>query len=123
MAALGGHFSNLEIDSEDICALLLQTEECQALTIHLNYLDRIYRREIMIVCDDVTIKSDLASGIIRVCDAEEKFVMHRDETFRSEHRVAMNEGSDLCTVNEALQTDLLIRAAGKAAQKKIWVSR
>ena len=48
LTALGGHYSSLAGDSEDVFCLLLKMENCPAVTLQLNYLDRTGRREILI---------------------------------------------------------------------------
>lgn len=38
--AHGGHFSNLDIDSDDVFSIIGETEKCSQAVIHVNYLDR-----------------------------------------------------------------------------------
>lgn len=55
LAALGGKFSSLEIDSEDTAVILASFTRCKAVTIHLNYTHRPFRRDLCIEADDAAI--------------------------------------------------------------------
>ncbi len=48
VAAIGGHFSELEIDSDDVFGLMFETLNCPLCMLQLNYLDRSTRREIVV---------------------------------------------------------------------------
>jgi predicted dehydrogenase len=45
VAAIGGKFSELMIDSDDVFSLLIETEHCPVVSVQLNYLDFIARRD------------------------------------------------------------------------------
>lgn len=59
VAAIGGKFSDLQIDSDDVFVLLLEMENCPVVSVQMNYLDRKARREIIVNMKDHSIKADL----------------------------------------------------------------
>lgn len=72
VTALGGHFSPLEITSDDVFAIMLTTRRCPVVTVQLNYLDRQTRREIIINTAERTFGVDFVTGRLSVnADVEE----------------------------------------------------
>ncbi len=62
VAAIGGHLSDLEINSDDVVMFIANSEKCPAISVSLNYLDRVPRREIIVNCSDATYSADLIKG-------------------------------------------------------------
>lgn len=125
VAALGGKYSLLEIDSDDQFSLIMQLSDCPHVTIKLNYLDRITQRHIIVHTDEHTYRVDLIASTIQVdLDGLEEFVIDRDETYRLQHLAVLadtNSKDELCTFSEGLQTVRLIEAAEVAVSEKRWV--
>ena len=46
--ATGGKVSKLAISSDDMLCLLMETENCPAVSLQVNYLDLVPRREIIV---------------------------------------------------------------------------
>jgi predicted dehydrogenase len=124
LTASGGHVSTLEIDSDDAYTLLMETQKCPLLSIHLNYLDRVPRREIQVNTDQHTIRVDLIDNTLAIDGAQEAVAIARDDTYRMEHQamLAGNTGG-LCTVEEAMETLVTIEAAERAAASHTWITR
>lgn len=124
LAALGGHVSPLEIDSDDQFGLLYQTTECPMLTLQLNYLDRPGQRSLTIHTAAHTYVADLRQAIIWV-DGQEAYrcSVARDDTYLTMHRAWLADGQDLCTLDEGMETLGLISAAEKAATQSCWIQR
>jgi predicted dehydrogenase len=124
LCALGGHFSSLEITSDDIFALMLVTPACPIVTLQLNYLDRAARRSALINTSNHTIEADLIKGTITIDGDSESFATERDDTYRAMHRAILsgNTGT-LCSLSEGLDTLRLIEAAELAAKNGVWVKR
>lgn len=124
VTALGGHFSSLEITSDDVFTLLLSTPACPMVSVQLNYLDRPGRRLIMVNTDQHSIEADLIGGILRVDGQPEQLEVERDGTYRAMHRAALSgDRATLCSLSEGLSTMKLIEAAEHAALHGEWVSR
>lgn len=122
VAAIGGHFSELEIDSDDTYLLLLETKQCPAVVCQLNYLDRNVRRDCTIQYEGGSLHLDfigqrlIHNGVVR------QFSIERNEIFTAMHKAAWaGEFFPLCTYNEALDVLALIDAAQEAAETGTWV--
>jgi predicted dehydrogenase len=124
VTALGGHVSSLEIDSDDLFVLLMQTERCPAVSVQVSYLDRVARRRLTINTQRHAIEADLVAGLLSIDGKAEPFVVERDRTYREMHRAALSgDLTALCTVEEGLTTLQLIEAAERANRQKEWIRR
>lgn len=124
VTALGGRFGDLEIDSDDTWAILFEMERCPAVSLHLNYLDRTARREIVVVGAANTYKVDLAKGSLEVNGNSEVFPYERDMTYREQHKAVIGGRRDqLCGLNEGLAVIELIDAIESAAERREWITR
>ncbi len=122
LAALGGRFSPLEIDSDDQWALLLSLERCPLATLHLNYLDRAGRRQLVVNTENHTYSADLLAGSLTCDDRTEFFATERDATYIAQHRAALaGDSTTLCRSEEGLAVVEMITAAERAVQKGCWV--
>jgi predicted dehydrogenase len=124
VSALGGHFSSLEITSDDIFALMLVTPSCPIVTLQLNYLDRMMRRSVLINTSNHTIEADLIKGTITIDRDSETFTIGRDDTYRAMHEAILSGSTNtLCSLDEGIETLRLIEAAERAAKHREWVGR
>ncbi|MCK9276308.1 MAG: Gfo/Idh/MocA family oxidoreductase [Syntrophales bacterium] len=124
LTAMGGHFSTLDIETEDACSLLMETLHCPLVSIHMNYLDRIPRREIIMNSDRHTVKADLINNTFSINNSPEVFAVNRDDTYCRQHQCILEGRSkELCTAEEALETVYTIKAAEKAIYMNCWVER
>jgi predicted dehydrogenase len=124
VSALGGHLSPLEINSDDVFALMLVTPACPVVTLQMNYLDRLTRRFIVINTEGHTIEADLIKGVITVDRESESLTTERDHTYRAMHEAVLSGNTDtLCSLDEGLETLRLIESAEFAASNGIWVNR
>jgi predicted dehydrogenase len=123
VTALGGHFSELEITSDDVFACLFEAPDCPAVSVQLNYLDRVGRRTIMVNTAARTYEVDLVRGILVVDRESQSFTVERDDTYREMH-VALLAGDtrNACTYHEGLRTLQLIDASRSAAKSVQWVA-
>jgi predicted dehydrogenase len=124
LTALGGTLSNLDIDSGDAYTVLMETNQCPLVSIHMNYLDRTPRREILVNSQKHTIRVDLVKNIIAIDGVEEFINVSIDDSYRSQHQ-AMLTGNieELCSLEEALDTLFTIEAIEKAAMFNKWIKR
>ena len=122
--AHGGRYSSLEIDSDDIYALLLSTERCPTVSVQLNYLDRVGRREILVNTDSCSIRVDLTKGVFER-DGRAEFVdLPRDYTYREQHKaILFAAAKGVCTYTEGLEVLALIDAAERSSKEKRWITR
>lgn len=124
ITASGGHFSDLNIDSDDVYGLLWESERCPLICAQLSYLDRNPTRKFIVNTNALTIEADLNLGIIKIGDLSLSFPSNRDYTYRKMHEsVIHGEYQSLCTSEEACEIMAMIEAAEVSNQKKIWVSK
>jgi predicted dehydrogenase len=123
VAALGGRFGTLEIDSDDTQALLLSFERCPVATAQLNYLDRHGARDIVVNTPTRTIRADLGRGSLRTGETERQFTVPRDATYLAQHRCALGDNRDmLCSAEEGAAITALIAAIEDAEASGNWVT-
>lgn len=123
VAALSERSGALDIDSEDVAALLLTFERCPVATLQLNYLDRAGAREIVINTAHRTLRADLLRGSLSIDDEVRLFPAARDDTYLAQHRSALgNRREALCTAEEGAAIVALIAAAEQAAASGAWVA-
>ena len=124
VTASGGHFSHLEIDSDDIYGLMIETQNCPLVLLQMNYLDRLGRREVVINTDQHTFKVDLVNGKFFQDKTEESFPIERDDTYRAEHEAILKKDfQSLCTFEEGMDIVRFVEAAERGSENKIWVER
>ncbi len=123
VVALGGHFSDLEIDSEDIFNITMTTELCPLVNIQMNYLDRRPRREIIINTDKATINVDLINGTLEIDNEKVESKIERDYTYKMQHLAILNNEFDIiCAFDEGLNVLKLIESVEESALKRKWIT-
>jgi predicted dehydrogenase len=122
VVALGGKYSDLEITSDDIYSLMIETPSCPIVNVQLNYLDKIGQRSIIINTNGKTIKADLVNATLTINDTVQNFAVQRDDTYRAMHQAVLQKDfSSLCSLNEGLNVMRLIMAAEQSVNQKKWV--
>lgn len=124
VVAVGGHFSELAGDSEDAVGLFITMRNCPLTMVHLNYLDRVLRREVIINTHNHTYVLDLAKGSLQVDGQKYSYMIERDDTYRAEHLAVMNgEQASLCTYSQGMDVVELIHSAEESMTNQGWVKR
>lgn len=122
LTALGGKHSQLEIDSDDIYAVLAKFNRCSVVMLQMNYLERVPRREIIVNTQTQTIKADLIQNFIEVNGCKEVFTVERDYTYLEQHRALLfNCRKHLCTLAEGMSVVKTIEAIETASNFGGWV--
>lgn len=124
VAALGGQYSELEIDSDDVYSVMMRCEKCPVVTLQLNYLNRMPRREILIQTRKHTVGLDLITGISIV---DGKIKSHATDSlvkaYAAQHQAVMaGDFSNFCQYEQGLAVMRLIEAIERANLSKSWVS-
>ena len=122
LVAMGGKFSDLEIETEDTCSVMMENDCCIATTVSLNYLDQIKQRSITINGDSGTISVDFISGIGKLNNTEKTFTTSPDATYLAQHRAVMNsDATDTCSLSDGLKVVQMIDAMESSIAHKKWV--
>jgi len=122
LSALGGHYSSLSGDSDDVFCLLLKMERCPAVSLQMNYLDRYGRREVLINTDKHTYRLDFVKKEYeRDQEPVSSFSIERDETYRAQHTdMLKNHGQLCCSLPEGHDVLRMIDAAEESAETETW---
>lgn len=84
IVAVGGRFSELDIESDDVYMVIARTEKCPAVAITLNYLNHTAQRTIRINAKGLTANLDLIAGRLEINGAAYIHEIERDYTYRSQ---------------------------------------
>ncbi|MFQ5957892.1 MAG: Gfo/Idh/MocA family protein [Alphaproteobacteria bacterium] len=126
LAAAGGRLGPLEIETEDVFALLVESDACPVLTVSLNYLERREERRIVVNTRKTTLCADLIAGTLHD-GADAVFTIESfdiEDTYRKEHETILaGKPAGCCTLAEGERVRAMIAAAEKAARTGAWVSR
>lgn len=125
LTAAGGHLSDLQIDSDDVFSLLLQTPHFPIATITLDYVDTTPRRLITALTNEGTLRADLINGTLEFRgDILLRVQPGRDDTYIAQHRAILDGTHDmLCSFDEGEEVMRAIDAAEQAATHQQWVRR
>ena len=123
LVAHGGHFSELEIETEDTVSLLWQATRCPKVNVEINYLDRAPRRSILVHTRRHTWEADVLGGrLLRDGAAVESWQPERNVTYRNQDRAWLqNEGGVLCAFDEGLAVLHMIEAAEASLRQATWI--
>lgn len=123
VAALGGHFSSLEIETDDTFTLIGESALCRSVTVSVNYLDRMARRTIIIHTNQESYYADLITGsLLKNSEVLLENIKTVDTYIEQARRLINNELADFCTFEEGLHTMKLIEAAEKSTAEKRFIS-
>lgn len=124
VAALVGHVSDLETAADDCGSLLIETERCAHVTVHVDVIDRAPRRSLVVHAEGATVEADLVAGVARIDGvAREVESANSDAMLARQLRAVVEDDARwLCSVTEAGATMRLIAASEQAAAGHRWVS-
>jgi len=128
LTAMGGHLSALEIDTPDSYSVLLETERCPMVTVNVNYLDRIFHRNLIVNTETCTMAVDFMQSTLTFNYGEsvevKKYELDIDFVYREQHRSILNSiKNSRCLLNDGLESVNTILAIEKAAANQTWVTR
>ncbi len=123
LAAIGGHYSNLEIETEDVVSVLFSTQRCPGISLQINYLDKPGQRKLIINTTRHTFIADLIKGHLKK-DSEILLSgdIPRDQTYLQQHMsmLAGNSGT-LCTAEEGFEVLQMIDAIESSIDTQQWI--
>ena len=122
ITAIGGKFSDLEIETDDTFSILLQTDRCSAVSVQMNYSDRLRQRLITVNGNNGTIQIDLVSNSATFNNSQKSFDVHPDSTYISQHNAVIHsQDLSICSLADALKLVATIEAVEKSAKKSKWI--
>lgn len=123
VAAMGGHFSELEIDSDDVFSILGESVECPVINISINYLDRVVKRTILVHTTNETYHADMILG--KLCKNSEVLLenIKTVSTYAQQARHVLNDDFEFfCDFSDATNTLNLIKAAEDSVIQKRFIT-
>ena len=117
--AMGGKLSDLEIDSEDIVNVLMQSESGALVNVHLNYLDRNKNRYLILNTREATYKLNFVTrefskdGETQVLEDDSSLAMAKD--------IVSNEARGLTTYTDALAILATVFQCRNSIAASAWV--
>ncbi len=116
VAAIGGKLSNLDIQSDDTWAILMSMDRAPVVTVQLNYLDRVARREIIVNTDNHSFCADLVRGSLECDGVVDIFKYDRDYTYKAQLQAVIHcADTQLCDYNSGCAVlDLIDRIEDSA---------
>lgn len=118
LAAIGGHFSDLEIDSDDVFMVLARTDRCPAVAITLNYLNRSPQRIVRVNAQGITVTVNFVTGSLDLNGECFTYAVERDRMYRDQ---LMNfvecDRSVLCSFGEGSRIARVIALCEQVSQK------
>lgn len=123
VTAIGGNLSALEIDSDDVFTLLMETSRCRATVLQLNYLDREVHRTVRINTVNHTFALDLVASTLSVDGTvTQNGKVGRDTTYRAQHDALLSGTSEvLSTLEDGKRVVQLVEAAEQSAEYGTWI--
>lgn len=123
VTALGGHFSALEIDSDDVFSILSSHARCPAVSITINYLDQIPHRSIIINAQGLTAHLDFLAGTLNINGENMVYNGERDGTYTAQLQAFLDgDAGVLCSFSEGQQVMHFIAAVEAASASQSWIS-
>lgn len=115
VAGFGGRFSSLDIESDDVWGVMAAFARCRHAMVHLDYLHRDGKRELVAVGEAQTIELDLARKTVIVDGKAERFEVDSDTSYREMHRALLGaDRSRVCSLTEGLGVVHFIEAIEEA---------
>lgn len=128
VVACGGLVSRLEINSDDLCGLMMRTAGCPMVQAQLNYLDMVPggRREFAVNAEGLSLQVNLNQGWLSINGKEPEIIKpDRNYTYTEQLKawLAGPENSELCDYDGGMRVVRLIDAAEKSMIERCWVDR
>ncbi|MGE5418054.1 MAG: Gfo/Idh/MocA family protein [Acidobacteriota bacterium] len=123
VAALGGKYSDLKVETDDVFSIMMTTGHCPIVSVQMNYLDRLTRREVLINTKQHTLKLDFIKCCLEIDQECETCEVARDVTYRNQHlAVINNQTTGLCSAKQGLHVMKIIHAVETAVKERRWVA-
>ena len=116
VVAIGGKYSQLEIDSDDLFGLMFETKNCPLCLLQLNYLDRSSRRDIIVNTNQHVFRIDFINKTFEKDSVIIPFDYDSNYSYTMQHKaIIKREYENLSSFNDGREVVDLIIAAEKSA--------
>lgn len=112
--AKGGRYGDVTVDSEDVYAIIFEQEQCPVVSMQMNYLDHVPRREMIVNTIDVSYKADLVNNTLWINAESVSMQVDANLSYRQMHTdILENGGANTCSFEEGLSIVSLIEEIEK----------
>ena len=119
----GGHFSELEIQTEDTFSLMGVCERAAHVTATMNYTDRNKKRTLTAVTTEHTFEADLIAGSLKVDGKTETYQIEGNHSYETMvEDLVKNAGRGLSTLGEAIDVVRLVDGLKSSNSRSQWVT-
>ena len=116
--AVTARAGNVTADSEDAVAFVLRAKNCPVISLQINYLDYVPRREWIITTQEASFKADLIAHTLSRNGEITKVVCGPDDAYHTMHQaVIAGDATRLCSFDEGLAVIKLIDFAAPINQR------
>ena len=125
LVALGGHYSPLFGDSDDCYKLIMKMEKCSIVSLSLDYINRIGKREITINTESNTLHLDFIKNELVISGQSPLYLsnFNNDDTYRDQHLdIINNNGLNTCSFDEGISIVKILLTAERSNIKKQWIN-
>ena len=124
LTARGGTFGDLNINSDDVFCVFMETKRCPIVVVQMNYLDRRARREILINYKGGSLKADIVANTLKINNGYKHYDIEKNYTYIKQHQAILDGVTGMaCTLSEGLDTLALIQQIELASEKRIWIEK
>jgi len=124
ITAIGGKFSNLEIDTDDIFSLMFTTQICPSIFVQMNYLDRIPKRNLIVKTNRHVYEIDFLKKTFTQDSSEESIKFNRNHSYLMQNKSILNNDlQNVCSFESGKRVLNLISAAEQSAysEERKWI--
>ncbi len=126
VTAIGGHISDLQIQSDDSWSILMTTENAAQVSVTLNYLDFAGERKLLVNTSEKSYRLNFWTSELHIKDQQnekfEKFEVDSNTTYRAQAKAILNcDYSQFCNLSEGLSVVKLIEKIEQSNHQKTWV--
>jgi len=125
VSALGGKFSSLDIDTEDSFSIIFETENCDSVLLHLNYLSKNPKRNLIVNTTNDSFELNFIEKSFKKNLNIELLDYDRNYSYKLQHEAILNNDlSFLCSYDNARKVLNFISKIEKSTDGKssIWIN-
>ncbi len=122
VAAIVSKISSLEIDSEDLAAIVMESYSGTIISLTMNYISKIPIRKITMVSNTETYIADIATGSLKTEKENINLHYNMNDTYTDQLKNFLTDKNQLCRIKEGLYISKLIEAIESASIFNTWVT-
>lgn len=101
---LGGKFSDVTVDSDEVATFVMQNDNCPAISLQMNYYDHVKRREGIINTEEFSLKYDLVNSKYYINEKEISVVNSKETSYLNMHKSFLyDKKTSICSLSNGLE--------------------